>query len=245
MTNSSRLQSETVHLLQCKGLAKAFPLPTGRSEKGAESQSVLKVLESIDLSVGPRETVAIMGRSGGGKSTLLSCLAGLDQPTAGRVLWKGVDVSTLEQNQLNALRAQTLGIVFQQFHLIDHLTALENARLPLDLRNEKVSDSTQRAEEALRQVGLQGREDHLPHELSRGECQRVAIARVLVMRPQLILADEPTGSLDEVNGSNVMDLLFQLTHEFGYSLVLVTHDKELAARCQRQLKLSEGRLVPA
>lgn len=202
----------------------------------------IEVLTGVDLDVAKGETVAIIGESGSGKSTLLSLLAGLDAPTQGRVEVEGQDLAALGERGLAELRARQVGIVFQQFHLMSGLTAIENVSLPLELRYE--TDALERARAALAQVGLSPREDHLPSHLSGGECQRVAIARALVVEPALLLADEPSGSLDEQTGSAVNALLFDLVARRDTALVLVTHSERLADACDRRLRLAQGRLVP-
>lgn len=203
---------------------------------------LLEVLSGVELAVEPGETVAIVGESGSGKSTLLSLLAGLDVPTQGVVEIEGQNLSELDESALAQLRARRVGIVFQQFHLMSGLTALENVSLPLELRYE--ADAEARARTALDQVGLGARADHLPSRLSGGECQRVALARALVVEPALLLADEPSGSLDEKTGDAVNALLFDLVARRKTSLILVTHSERLAAACDRCLRLAGGRLVP-
>ncbi|MDJ0790018.1 MAG: ABC transporter ATP-binding protein [Myxococcota bacterium] len=202
----------------------------------------LHVLSGVDLAVEPGETVAIVGESGSGKSTLLSLLAGLDAPTRGVIEIEGEDLAALDESELAKLRARKLGIVFQQFHLMSGLTALENVSLPLELRYE--ADAEARARSALAQVGLEARADHLPSHLSGGECQRVALARALVVEPALLLADEPSGSLDEKTGDAVNALLFDLVARRKTSLILVTHSERLADACDRRLRLAGGKLVP-
>ena len=201
----------------------------------------IDVLQGLDLSVAPGETVAIVGESGSGKSTLLSLLAGLDVPTRGSVRIDGRDLAALSERELAALRARSIGIVFQQFHLMGGLTALENVSLPLDL--QRANDAEERARVALGQVGLSHRASHLPARLSGGECQRVALARALVVEPDLLLADEPSGSLDERTGDAVNALLFDLVARRSTALVLVTHSDRLSAACGRQARLEGGRLI--
>ena len=208
--------------------------------ENAETGEKLEILRGVSLEVTKPETVAIMGRSGCGKSTFISLLAGLDSPTAGKIDILGRDLAQLGNRELNVFRAKHIGIVFQQFHLLDHLTALENARLPLDLN--RVPDSDGRAEAMLAKVGLGHRLGHFPAQMSRGECQRVAIARVLVMKPELLLADEPTGSLDLRTGREVIDLIFQLAESEKFALVMATHDPKVAERCSRLLYMDAGRL---
>lgn len=203
-----------------------------------QGEDHLEILRGVSLHIERPETVAIMGRSGCGKSTFISLLAGLDLPTSGQVEVLNRDLSNLSNRELNVFRARHIGIVFQQFHLLDHLTALENVRLPLDLNREPNPD--ERAEEMLVKVGLGHRLDHFPDQMSRGECQRVAIARVLVMKPELLLADEPTGSLDVKTGREVIDLIFRLVQDEKIALVMATHDLKVAERCDRQLYMNAG-----
>ncbi len=202
----------------------------------------LEILDQLRLEVAAGESVAIVGNSGAGKSTLLGLLAGLDRPDRGRVSLAGVALESLDEDQCAALRARLLGFVFQNFQLLDGLTALENVSLPLELGG--VRDAKVRAQEVLEQVGLAARGDHYPRQLSGGEQQRVAIARAFVARPQLLLADEPTGNLDEETGQRIIDLLFELNALHGTTLILVTHDEVLAERCSRRLRLLHGQLQP-
>ena len=218
-------------ILRVRGLHKEFPQPAGP----------LVVLRGLELEVERGETVAILGASGSGKSTLLALLAGLDVPTRGSIEVAGHDLAALREAQLAAFRARHLGIVFQQYHLLGGLTAVENAALPLELVG--ASDAAERARALLEQVGLGARLDHFPHQLSGGECQRVAIARALVAAPALLLADEPSGSLDADTGLVVTSLLFELVEKHAATLVLVTHHEPLAARCDRRLSLRGGVLV--
>ena len=201
----------------------------------------LEILRGIDFTMEGSETVAIMGRSGCGKSTLISLLAGLDVPSSGQIEILGQDLKSLSGRSLNKFRAQHLGIVFQQFHLLSHLNAFENVRLPLDLA--RVEGSDERAHQMLQKVGLGHRGDHFPDALSRGECQRVAIARVLVMEPEILLADEPTGSLDLKTGREIIELIFQLVADRNIALVMATHDPRVGERCQRLLFMNEGQLA--
>jgi putative ABC transport system ATP-binding protein len=218
-------------VLSARDVHKHFVTPAG----------TLEVLRGIDLEVAPGETVAVLGESGSGKSTLLALLAGLDVPSRGEVRIDGQDTAALSERDLAALRARSVGIVFQSFHLMGGLSAEENVRLPLELRGD--ADAGARARAALAHVGLAARADHLPARLSGGECQRVAIARALVVEPGILLADEPSGSLDERTGEAVDDLLFELVARRGTALVLVTHSERLAARCQRRVRLTGGRLA--
>ena len=224
-------------VLVCNKVKKSYVIP---GETGAAGR--LEVLKGIDFQVRAGETLAIMGRSGGGKSTLLSCISGLDVIDSGEIRLMVKNLATMDANSLNAFRASRIGIVFQQFQLLDHFTALENVRLPLDLAGVDPLKADQVAREKLERVGLAGRESHFPDRMSRGECQRVAIARVLAMGVPVIYADEPTGSLDVKTGKAVMDLLFASAKESGSALVLVTHDPLLAKRCDRILRIEDGLL---
>ena len=172
---------------------------------------------------------------------MLTLLAGLDSPTSGSIILNGQDMQKLSEEQLSKFRAQNIGIIYQQFHLMSHLTALENVSLPLDLFKD--NNSLNKAREALAQVGLDKRKDHFPHQLSGGECQRVAIARAMVVRPAILLADEPTGNLDNTTGAYVTDMIFNLVKEHKMTLLFVTHNEQLALRCGRQQRLLNGRFV--
>jgi putative ABC transport system ATP-binding protein len=201
----------------------------------------LAILEEITLTIDEGEALAVLGASGSGKSTLLGLLAGLDLPTSGRVMLDGTDLASLDEDGRAALRARTLGFVFQSFQLLPSLTAHENVMLPLELAG--MEEAEDRAEGLLERVGLGARRAHYPHQLSGGEQQRVAIARAFATTPRLLLADEPTGNLDTRTGARIIDLLFDLNQERGTTLVLVTHDADLAARCTRHLVLEAGRIV--
>jgi putative ABC transport system ATP-binding protein len=201
----------------------------------------LTILDAVTFDVVAGETVAIVGASGSGKTTLLGLLAGLDDPTAGEVVLDGVALSTLDQDGRAALRQRLLGFVFQSFQLLPALTALENVMLPLELAG--ADDATPRAREWLARVGLARRTSHYPRQLSGGEQQRVAIARAFAGEPKILMADEPTGNLDGATGIEVADLMFRLNRERGTTLLLVTHDVNLARRCERRLSLDAGRLV--
>ena len=201
----------------------------------------LVILRDIELAVTSGEALAVVGASGSGKSTLLALLAGLDTPTSGTVQLDGVDLFALDEDQRAELRGRMLGFVFQSFQLLPALTALENVMLPLELAD--VADAEARAREMLVRVGLGERLTHYPKHLSGGEQQRVALARAFVVRPKLLLADEPTGSLDAQSGSGVIDLLFGLNREYGTTLILVTHDEVLAGRCARVVRLIAGRIA--
>jgi putative ABC transport system ATP-binding protein len=205
----------------------------------------LTILDDINLRIGTGETVAIVGASGSGKSTLLGLLAGLDVPTAGSVRIFGEDMFTRDEDGRAALRARSIGFVFQSFQLLPHLTALENVLLPLELtgRAPEGADPVSAARGLLARVGLAERLSHYPKYLSGGEQQRVALARAFVLRPPLLLADEPTGSLDAHTGEAVIDLMFELNRERGSTLVMVTHDAGIAGRCGRRIELAAGRVV--
>ncbi|MBI4695066.1 MAG: ATP-binding cassette domain-containing protein [Gammaproteobacteria bacterium] len=207
----------------------------------ASPEGTLVVVDDINIRVDAADSVAIVGASGSGKSTLLALLAGLELPSAGRVLVQGEDLSRLDEDARARLRGAHIGFVFQQFHLLPAYTALENAMLPLELAGEK--DARTIALAALEAVGLAARRDHLPRQLSGGEQQRVALARACCRRPALLFADEPTGNLDQHTAASVIDLLFRMSADFATTLVLVTHDEHLAARCARRIRLDAGRIV--
>ena len=201
----------------------------------------MTILDQVSLNVSVGESIAIVGASGAGKSTLLGLLAGLDVPSEGKIWLGEKEITALDEDGRAALRAERVGFVFQSFHLISSLTALENVMLPLEL-----AGATHAAESALRAistVGLEPRKGHYPHQLSGGEKQRVAIARAFVVQPAVLFADEPTGNLDKRTGDTVIDLLFKMNAEAGTTLVLVTHDLQLAARCDRILHMDAGRIV--
>ncbi len=200
----------------------------------------VNVLRGLDLEVGRGETLAIVGPSGSGKSSTLAVIAGLERPTGGTVRVDGIDLDGLDEDALARFRRGRIGIVFQAFHLIPTMSALENVAVPLAL--ERRGDAEERAHEALASVGLAEREAHYPSQLSGGEQQRVAIARASVVRPRLLLADEPTGNLDSESGTLAIDLMFRLCRDTGASLVLITHDHVLAQRCGRVATLREGRI---
>lgn len=207
-----------------------------------DSTGTLDILRDIDFVLEPKETVAIVGASGSGKSTLLSIIAGLDTPSRGKVRLAGQDLFSLSEDARAALRAQKVGFVFQSFQLLGNLTALENVMLPLELAGQK--DARPTAREMLDRVGLSQRLNHYPKVLSGGEQQRVALARAFVVKPLVLLADEPTGSLDFATGAKVMELMFNLNREIGTTLVLVTHDTSIAQQCQRRITIEAGQLVP-
>jgi len=203
----------------------------------------IEVLYNLSLQVKEGQSLAILGQSGSGKSTLLSLMSGLDKPEFGTITLDGQDITKLSQDQLSQFRSETMGIVFQQYHLMSNLTALENVGIPLELRKDP--NYQQSARDALKMVGLSHRLSHFPGELSGGECQRVAIARAIVAKPKIILADEPSGNLDDETGKEVMDLLFQLYRERKQTLILVTHNQELASVCDRMMVLQKGQLQAA
>jgi len=208
-----------------------------------DSTGTLTILHDINVVLQRRQSTAIVGASGSGKSTLLAIIAGLDKPTSGTVWLDGHDLFALNEDARAALRAQKLGFVFQSFQLLAHLSTLENVMLPLELLGAR--DARARAAEMLKRVGLGARLNHYPRTLSGGEQQRVALARAFVVEPAVLLADEPTGSLDHATGDTVMALMFEMNREAGTTLVLVTHDRSIAARCDRQLHIEAGHLVDA
>jgi len=203
-----------------------------------DSTGTLTILRDIHFELLRGQTVAIVGASGSGKSTLLSIIAGLDTPTQGTVQLDGHDLFAIDEDQRAALRAQKVGFVFQSFQLLGNLTALENVMLPLELAGRK--DAAEAAKQMLQRVGLGERLSHYPRVLSGGEQQRVALARAFVVQPSVLLADEPTGSLDFATGDSIMNLMFELNREQGTTLVLVTHDRGIAQRCQRRIQIEAG-----
>ncbi|QHJ01190.1 ATP-binding cassette domain-containing protein [Xylophilus rhododendri] len=209
----------------------------------SDATGTLDILRDIELRLFPRETVAILGASGSGKSTLLSILAGLDTPTRGTVRLDGEDIFAIDEDARAALRARKLGFVFQSFQLMVGMTALENVMLPLELGGRR--DARRIASDMLGRVGLGQRLGHYPRVMSGGEQQRVALARAFVVEPAVLLADEPTGSLDFATGERVMELMFELNRERGTTLVLVTHDRAIATRCDRRIEIEAGALVPS
>ena len=216
-------------LLEINQLYKSFP----QADHGQ-----IDVLKNINLEIHEGETVAVVGQSGSGKSTLLSLMAGLDRQTTGSLRLRDEEISEMSEVKLTQFRAENIGIIFQQFYLMPHLTALENVSLPLEMFGYE--DYLNRAKETLEQVGLSDREQHFPHQLSGGESQRVAIARAVVGRPSILLADEPTGNLDNETGVQVANLLFELVKTTGMTMLLVTHNTEMAKRCSRQMTLQFG-----
>ncbi len=214
---------------------------TALTKKVSDASGELTILDDIHFTVHASDTLALVGASGSGKSTLLGLLAGLDTPTSGSVRIEGIDIFSLDEDGRAAMRRAHLGFVFQSFQLLSHLTAIENVMLPLELRGDP--DAAAKAAAMLGRVGLQQRLQHYPKYLSGGEQQRVALARAFVTRPPLLLADEPTGSLDAATGEAIIELMFELNREQHSTLVLVTHDLAMAARCARQLTIAAGRLV--
>ena len=206
-----------------------------------DSTGVLAILQDVSFSLAPKETAAIVGASGSGKSTLLSIMAGLDTPTSGEVFWGEQNLFALDEDARAQLRARSMGFVFQSFQLLGHLSALENVMLPLDLTGH--ANPKREAQEMLARVGLASRLSHYPKVLSGGEQQRVALARAFVLKPSMLMADEPTGSLDHATGETIMGLMLEMNRELATTLVLVTHDEALAARMDRRLHLQAGRLI--
>ncbi|QWE17585.1 ABC transporter ATP-binding protein [Polynucleobacter sp. AP-Nino-20-G2] len=213
----------------------------GKSVKTSDGD--LAILHDIDFEISQGDSVAIIGASGSGKSTLLSMLAGLDLPSVGQVTLMGKNLNELDEDGRAKLRGECVGFVFQSFQLLPHLNALENVMLPLELSGTSQSEAKLAGEVWLEKVGLQSRASHFPNTLSGGEQQRIALARAFINQPAILFADEPTGSLDEASGKRVIELLFELNRENSSTLVLVTHDPALAARCNRQIRLSGGRLA--
>jgi putative ABC transport system ATP-binding protein len=224
------MDDETV--LAAEGIGKEVSSPEG----------TLAILADATFAIRRGESVAVVGASGAGKSTLLALLAGLDEPTSGRAWLSGHELTALDEDGRAAVRARHVGFVFQSFHLMPSLTALENVMLPLELA--RAPDARSSAREVLGRVGLAGRVGHYPRQLSGGEQQRVAIARAFVTNPDVLFADEPTGNLDATTGEKIMDLLFGLNAATRTTLVLVTHDRSLASRCGRVIRLDAGRVVP-
>jgi putative ABC transport system ATP-binding protein len=225
------MNSNTTDVLKAEGLTKRVQSPEG----------LLTILDDVTLAIPAGQTAAIIGASGAGKSTLLALLAGLDEPTAGKVWLSNVELTALDEDGRAAVRAQHVGFVFQSFHLVPSLTALENVMLPLELAGRR--DARQAALEVLEKVGLKSRAGHYPRQLSGGEQQRVAIARAFVGKPAILFADEPTGNLDAATGERIIRLLFDLNSTTHTTLVLVTHDDAIAGRCERIIRLDAGKVV--
>jgi putative ABC transport system ATP-binding protein len=237
--HNKELQADSVRTsnpapaIQVSALTKSIPTATHRVD----------ILRGIDLQIERGEFVAIMGPSGSGKSTLLGLLAGLDTPTSGRIILDGEDITGLNEDRMALLRGRKVGFVFQSYHLLPTLTAEENVLLPYELTGGNGVDGPKRARELLESVGLLDRRDHYPVQLSGGEQQRVALARAFMVRPPILLADEPTGNLDTQNGQHVLELLISLNQREGTTLVLVTHDPALSSRASRRITLRDGRIV--
>ncbi len=225
------MNKDLENIVEAVGLTKQVESPEG----------LLTILDGVSFSIDKGETLAVVGVSGSGKSTLLGLLAGLDVPTAGRVILQGADLSRLDEDGRARVRAGRVGFVFQNFQLLPNLTALENVMLPLELADR--SDAQETARSSLARVGLEDRTTHYPSQLSGGEQQRVAIARAFAVGPELLFADEPTGNLDEKTGGRVIDLLFEMNRENDTTLIVVTHDREIGSRCARHLELSAGRVL--
>jgi putative ABC transport system ATP-binding protein len=204
---------------------------------------VVEIIRDVSFEIPDRQFTAIMGPSGSGKSTLLGLLAGLDWPTSGQIEIDGTDITKLSEDQMANLRGRKLGFVFQAYHLVPTLTAIENVMLPMEMLGDERNGALPRARHLLQSVGLHDREAHYPSQLSGGEQQRVALARAFMMRPSILFADEPTGNLDSSNGKHVLDLLWNLNKQEGTTLILVTHDEALAAQSDRRIYLSDGRIV--
>lgn len=211
------------------------------SKQVSSPEGTLTILSQVDLAIAAGETVAIVGASGAGKSTLLALLAGLDEPSSGQVWLNGAELTALNEDGRAAVRARHVGFVFQSFHLVPSLTAIENVMLPLELAGR--ANAREAAAEVLAKVNLSARRGHYPRQLSGGEQQRVAIARAFVTRPAVLFADEPTGNLDATTGGRIIDLLFDLNREAQTTLIMVTHDQAIAGRCGRTIRIEAGRLV--
>jgi putative ABC transport system ATP-binding protein len=237
--HNKELQADSVRTsspapaIRVSALIKSIPTATHRVD----------ILRGIDLEIERGEFVAIMGPSGSGKSTLLGLLAGLDTPTSGQIVLDGEDITGLNEDRMALLRGRKVGFVFQSYHLLPTLTAEENVLLPYELTGGNGMDGPKRARELLESVGLLDRRDHYPIQLSGGEQQRVALARAFMVRPPILLADEPTGNLDTQNGQHVLELLISLNQREGTTLVLVTHDAALSSRASRRITLRDGRIV--
>lgn len=217
--------------LELKNLAKHF----------FQGDTKIDVLRELHTDIQSGEIVAILGQSGSGKSTLLSLIAGLEKPNSGQVLIDGHDIVPMSEKEITQFRASHLSLVFQQYHLVSHLTALENVSLPLEILREK--ETLSRAESLLKELGLGHRLHHFPNQLSGGECQRVAIARALVTNPKVLLADEPSGNLDVETGEKVMEIFLNLVRRHHTTTIIVTHNEHLAKKCQRSLRLKDGQLT--
>jgi putative ABC transport system ATP-binding protein len=240
------MQLKTSLAIDAQQLSKSFPNKSAhtnstKTARDANQTAEISLFKNLDLQINKGESVAIIGPSGTGKSTLLSLLAGLDAPTAGKVTLSGIDLNSLGEAEKAAWRAKNISFVFQSFHLLPELSALENTQLPLDIQAHKQAQTL--ARKWLESVGLGARIEHFPAQLSGGEQQRVAIARAFVTQPSLLFADEPTGNLDTKTGENIIKLLFDFSAKTAATLVLITHDEHLAKRCDHMYKLSEGQLT--
>jgi len=241
-SSTNDLPSDGVSTPQQSAAGHGAAIRVGRlSKRVPDASGELTILHSVDFTVQRAETLAIVGASGSGKSTLLGLLAGLDTPSSGSVILDGTDIYALDEDGRAGFRKEKLGFVFQSFQLLAHLTALENVMLPLELRGE--AHAREKAAAMLGRVNLGSRQAHYPKYLSGGEQQRVALARAFVTEPPLLFADEPTGSLDAATGEAVIQLMFELNRERGSTLILVTHDSSIAARCKRTITIAAGRLV--
>lgn len=205
-----------------------------------QGEDRIHVLKDLQLEVAPSEVVAILGQSGSGKSTLLSLLSGLETPDSGAIRLNQTDLTKLTESEITSFRAKSMSIIFQQYHLVSHLTALENVELPLEIQGRAIE---KKSESLIESVGLTHRKNHFPTQLSGGESQRVAIARALIVEPQFILADEPSGNLDKKTGDKVMDLFFEMVRKHKTTTILVTHNEELAKKCDRVFHLKDGKLL--
>ena len=229
-------------MLKAKHIYKSFSRNQSHQGKDKIEENKIEILKDLNLEVSVGQTIAILGQSGSGKSTFLSTMSGIDELDEGLIEFNGVELSNLTQDEMTKFRGKNIGIIFQQFHLLSHLTALENVSLPMEIQGSQAKEAKNKALELLSAVGLEDRVDHFPSQLSGGEKQRVAIARSLILDPPLLLADEPSGSLDEDTGQNIMDLIFSLASKRGRTLVLVTHNQELAKRCEKVYLLEHGQL---
>jgi len=239
--SSNESQQQENSLMQENTLLRVCDLTKRVANLNADSHGSLTILDNINFTILRAEAVAIVGPSGSGKSTLLGLLAGLDTPSSGKIYIDGLDIFSKDEDSRAAMRAQNMGFVFQSFQLLPSLTALENVSLPLEILGK--AQPEQLALSVLERVGLSHRTRHYPHQLSGGEQQRVAIARAFAPQPKILLADEPTGNLDLRTGRNTIDLLFELNQEQGTTLILVTHDQQLASKCQRNIQLEGGKIV--
>lgn len=217
--------------LEIKDLSKGF----------TQGEQRIQVLQDLNFTIGSGEVVSVIGQSGSGKSTFLSLVAGLDRVDSGHILIDQEDITEMDETKITQFRASNISLVFQQYHLVSHLTALENVLLPLEIT--KAPAAHLRANQILDEMGLASRKNHLPTQLSGGECQRVAIARALVVRPKLLLADEPSGNLDIETGQKVMEVFFQMIQQYHTTALIVTHAEALARRCQKTFTLKDGRLL--